>query len=556
MKRRLLIVAALCAAMLVGLAGPAGAYSNNFDTDTDGWFDNGAATITQQPSGYDSTGNLPYADDITSASDGFHARLGRGQCQTLQSDNGLYVNCSGPYTYWGDGTKYTWNGPYTTQVDIYLDTAYANANPDTFGGNYTELTTPNPSTDPTDIGTRFDFTSAINSSTPVLSDPNDPNSPLVGQHLRDFGFNVSTGYANDTCGGFMVTGQTVVNRNNANPNIGQHDPQCIDETGWYTFKHSFSEEAGYLKVVMEIIPVDPNSQETTKSWTITGIDPIENVGCNRYGWFSNQEIFGLPIDNASMTGGCEAQSEIDVVKFYDANANGLNDDSQPIDGWKINISGVGDFPAPVSEDVFAGDYTVSEYNPVETNWIHTTPTSVDVTVPPNASVEFGNLCLGAGGGKTLGFWSNKNGQAKMEDGGTSSPELALLSGLNLRNANGTAFNPTSYSQFKTWLLGATATNMSYMLSAQLASMALNVEAGFVDENSLVYAPGVPGANALGFISVGELMDEANTELGLDGITLVGDPERANQEAKKNALDKANNNMTFVQTTACTFSFTA
>jgi hypothetical protein len=150
-------------------------------------------------------------------------------------------------------------------------------------------------------GTRFDYTSAINSSTP------DGNGDAV--HLRDFGFNVSTGLAGDTCDGFTVTGQTVVNRINANPNIPGHDPQCIPDRGWYTFKHSFSEEAGYLKVVMEIIPVD--STTPAASWTITGIDPISTVGCNRYGWFSNQEIFGLPIDNASMTGGCAAPTVSD-----------------------------------------------------------------------------------------------------------------------------------------------------------------------------------------------------------------------------------------------------
>ena len=57
MKRRLFrtsIVAALCTAMLLGLAGPAGAYSNNFDSDTAGWFDNGrhdhpAAVRLRQP---------------------------------------------------------------------------------------------------------------------------------------------------------------------------------------------------------------------------------------------------------------------------------------------------------------------------------------------------------------------------------------------------------------------------------------------------------------------------------------------------------------------------
>src|SRR4030095_578447 len=81
-----------------------------------------------------------------------------------------------------------------------------------------------------------------------------------------------------------------------------HDPQCVDVAGWYTFKHTFSDVAGYLNVLMEIIPV--GSSSAVASWNITGIDPIETVGCNRDGWFSDQEIFGLPIDNAEMAGGC------------------------------------------------------------------------------------------------------------------------------------------------------------------------------------------------------------------------------------------------------------
>jgi hypothetical protein len=293
MKRRLFrtsIVAALSAGVLLGLVGSAFAYSNDFDSDTAGWFDNGG-TITQRPSGYD---NDAYADAIASSSDGFHARLDRGACETQSGGSGDAVNCSGPFTRW-DGYSHLWNGPFTTQVDVYLDTAYAIANPDTYAGNLADLTAPSGSTNPNVKGTRFDYTTAINKST------------LDGggntQHLRDFGFNVSTGYVDDGCDGFMVTGQTNVNRINANPNIGGHDPRCIDETGWYTFKHSFSDVDGFLKVVMEIIPV--GSSTPAASWTITGIDPHGTFGCNRYSWFSNQEIFGLPIDNASLTGGCD-----------------------------------------------------------------------------------------------------------------------------------------------------------------------------------------------------------------------------------------------------------
>jgi hypothetical protein len=298
---RIAAVFAASALVTVGLAlaGAASAsavvlptYSNGFESDTAGWIDGsdpdftGLGTITRQPSGYDgSTSVLPYADDIPSASGGFHARLGRGTCVHDPGGGGDTVNCPGPFTRWG-GYNDTWTGGYTTQVDIYLDAAYADANPDSYGGNIDCLTASDPSTDPACKGTRFDYTSAINNAN--------------GDHLRDFGFNVSTGLADDSCAGFTVTGQTNVNRTGANPNSPGHDPQCIPNPGWYTFKHTFSEENGYLKVVMQIIPV--GNATPTASWTITGIDPIETVGCNRYGWFSDQEIYGLPIDNASMTG--------------------------------------------------------------------------------------------------------------------------------------------------------------------------------------------------------------------------------------------------------------
>jgi hypothetical protein len=248
----------------------------------------------------------------------------------------------------------------------------------------------------------------------------------------------------------------------------------------------------------------------------------------------------------------EDPAHLDVVKFYDANANGINDDGQPITGWKVNVSPTpGDLFTPVSIDVAPGDYVVSEYTPVEPNWVHTTPTSENVSLEENeqALVEFGNLCLGAGGGHTLGFWSNKNGQALIDAG-----DRAALSALNLRNANGTNFDPATNAALRTWLLNANATNMAYMLSAQLAAMKLNVLNGFVNGGALIYAPGTTSGNALGFATVDAVMAEANASLGGDGSTPSGDPNRAIQEALKNALDNANNNLTFVQETPCAFSF--
>jgi hypothetical protein len=258
-------------------------------------------------------------------------------------------------------------------------------------------------------------------------------------------------------------------------------------------------------------------------------------------------------------------------KWYDTNTNGVWDEGEPaIPGWRIEkvppdpsdvtytgASGQYSFLVPAN----SGPYTISEVPPPPGwwpagQWIHTTPTSGTVTV---ATVDvhgpdFGNVCLGAGGGRTLGFWSNKNGQSVMNGLGMSYI-LGQLSALNLVKADGSPFDPNSYTEFRNWILSANATNMAYMLSAQMAAMYLNVQARFVSASALVYAPGTNSANAAGFATVGALLDEANTELDTHHTAYDGDPWRSYQEALKNAFDWANNNRTFVQSgpEACPFA---
>jgi hypothetical protein len=256
-------------------------------------------------------------------------------------------------------------------------------------------------------------------------------------------------------------------------------------------------------------------------------------------------------------------STISGRKFDDRNANGVDNSEPGIAGVKILLTGTAANGAAVSlctvtdssgnysfPDLLPGTYTVSEVKPTGT--IATTPTSCDreITLLEDGTCAastpetcgFGNACLGAGGGRTLGFWTNKNGQALI-----TSADLTFLVGLNLRTLDGGNFDPATKTQLKNWLLAAKATNMAYMLSAQLATMELNVRHGFVNGAALVFAGPDPNnclSDVNGFISVNDLMAAADTELGADGNTPAGDPNRVCQEYKKNALDAANNNQNF------------
>jgi hypothetical protein len=256
-----------------------------------------------------------------------------------------------------------------------------------------------------------------------------------------------------------------------------------------------------------------------------------------------------------------------VTTFYDANANGIQDNAeQQITGWEFRVFGHDNLhlwkETPRCAYVLAQDYSVVERHPNELNWIHTTATDVDFDVDTDytENVAFGNVCMGAGGGLTPAYWSNKNGQ-QLETRG----DFTALTALNLVTPAGTAQDfagtlnqsKTAFSQF---LLGANTTNMANMLSAQLAAMKLNVLHGFVNGSALVYAPGlftcgtVTGLNALGFITVNDLMAAANQSLLDHPLTQTGSPDRACQETLKNALDDANNNKSFVQSAPCAFSF--
>jgi hypothetical protein len=253
------------AAVGVAVMGPASAatssFSQGFESNTSGWFDFGNGTITRVPSGYTNGGG--YANGINSSEGNFHARLrhdGSAGCTPpgVPSDT-----CYGPYTEWGgDGGSTFPSGGFVTQLDVYLDTAWAATNPP---------------------DQRFDFTTALNDSS--------------GGFLRDFVFNAGT-----TPTGFVINASTNATRSGAfpaNPCPSPSDPPnaCrtpvnITQPGWYTFRHTFRDDAGTLAVDMDILN---SSGAVVAHWTIYS-GPIANAGAWTYGWFATQEIQDLAID--------------------------------------------------------------------------------------------------------------------------------------------------------------------------------------------------------------------------------------------------------------------
>lgn len=289
-----------------------------------------------------------------------------------------------------------------------------------------------------------------------------------------------------------------------------------------------------------------------------GYDDTTNPGGEYKVWVSRVSNFAnddTKTDNFKVAPNTQQPGHLNVIKYYDTNTNGVLDGTEvQITGWEVIVGAQATFPSivekkttPVSIVVSPTCYTAQEGD--ATGWIHTTVKidSKEVATGGTTTISFGNVCLGPGGGLTLGFWSNKNGQALI----TSTDLQHLRDDFCLRNADGTEFNPTTAAQVKSFLLGATATNMANMLSAQMTAMYLNTAHGFVNGGAFVFGGSNPSGctvpvNGNGFITVNALIADAAAELCAHGLVLSGNPERACQEFKKTTLDRANNNLNFVQ----------
>ena len=268
MRRSMLsIITAL--AVTLALVSPAGAsghlWFQGFETDTDGWLDLGSGTVHREMSGYSNAGG--YADGVDSATGDWHARLRTTQSGGCAPPFAQNTTCFGPFSGWGKATTANPTFPtggYVTEAAVYLDTDWADTHNDW----------------------RFDFSSAINNSS--------------GSHLRDFAFNAGT-----TAGGDWIVGSsTNASRSSSFPSNPCPSPSTppnacrapvtITTSGWYTLQHVFYDNGGVLSVDMSILDA---SGAAVAAWTIHTADLMATVGGDRYGWFVNQEIHDLAIDD-------------------------------------------------------------------------------------------------------------------------------------------------------------------------------------------------------------------------------------------------------------------
>ncbi len=168
-----------------------------------------------------------------------------------------------------------------------------------------------------------------------------------------------------------MTASTNAFRSGANPYNPGNDPFCIGTSGWYTLRHTFKDVGGSLVVDMDLM----QGNTVVHHWSIASGDPIAGVGCNRYGWFANEEIWDLPIDNAQMSG-CRVTGAAQCAAPKCASPNCFVNDTTGTDGagcctapggCKTIQGGIADASVGDAVSVAAGTYPEAAAGPLNVN---------------------------------------------------------------------------------------------------------------------------------------------------------------------------------------------
>ncbi len=232
-----------------------------------------------------------------------------------------------------------------------------------------------------------------------------------------------------------------------------------------------------------------------------------------------------------------------------------------------NLMLVGNNPPVFTGNVtglVSGDNVIANYSTSATSaspvGIYTITATLSGTAAGNYSLQVTNgslyvVTVGADttgtGGQAITFWDNAGNNVKV-----TAKDLTDLVNLNLVGASGSAFDPTSEANLQAWLQSANSSNISYWLSAQLATMELNVLVGYVSNNAVVYAGQlvqydtlmnpIIGLDSGGFITVGNLLAAANAALATTGVAGSSSFWQGYEQALAQVLQAANANSSFAQ----------
>jgi len=264
------VVGLAASTLIIGLPGLAGAasgsfptYKNTFNANAKGWCTaatgcNGQVgagdygTIDIVPAKFSNEGG--YAASVPGPGTQKHYGRVSGAGTNQDSLSGCPApgseNCTGPFIlFGGTGTSSVFpdKSGFSSSLEIYLDTAWAAANP----------------------GQVVDWDVSLNDNT--------------GAFLRDFVFNLCTTAANG--GGFYVS----TSNGAGGCSTG---PAEATTSGWYTFSQQFYDVGG--SIAADLIATDPSGNTVTSSLQQTGISAADAGGPN-YGWFPDEDVLGLPI---------------------------------------------------------------------------------------------------------------------------------------------------------------------------------------------------------------------------------------------------------------------
>lgn len=234
MKKFIAAAALLMATVMPVQAATTMPWQQGFETDTAGWLDSTSSWYGLVTRVSSGT------DGVFSAEGDYHAKM--------EGDSN-----SAPFSRFA-GYSNEWPGTWTASMQIYLDPVWDN-------------------------GTGFDYSVAASGSD--------------GNHQRDYIFHVTK---DSSTSKLLVAGS---NNSNFAPredleNINHYE---VPQAGWYTFKHTFREQAGALAVDLTLVDAQGTVVFTETRFNAADTIPVE-VGGNRYAWFTFITVDGgIAVDN-------------------------------------------------------------------------------------------------------------------------------------------------------------------------------------------------------------------------------------------------------------------